>query len=377
MYTQELVDSLADQAYASMLDMDQWPHFLTTMTSALRGRSPTLYRHDARDHAGSLDIAVDYDPAIARAYREYLSQCNVWVRSGIQQLTVGRVRTSHMMCSHSVLRRSQWWTDFCRPMGITQGLGGTILRHGEVTYNITVFADDSRPPFGEEDCRLLGALMPHLQRALRVSMQLGDLQWRQGYLAQALDRLSTALFLIAGNSHVLYMNHAAETLLARGVGLLIDHDGICTGNPSETATLRRLIGRAALTSAAQGNGAGGTMTVSHRDHRPPLDVLVSPIRLEDVHPMLDRPAALVYVTDPDAVIYSAGAELQRRFGLTSAETRVAMLIGEGRTVRQIAEQLHVSPHTVRTQLKAVLAKTETTRQGELIRLISRTPPTHR
>jgi len=375
MYTQGLVDSLADRAYAAMLDSERWPGFLTHLTNALGGCSPTLYRHDPRNHAGSLDIAVDYDPTIARAYKEYLSQCNVWVRSGIQNLTVGRVRTSHMMCSRSVLLRSQWWTDFCRPMSITQGLGGTILRYQDVTYNITVFANDSRPPFAEEDQRLLAVLMPHLQRALRVSMHLGEIQVRQGCLAEALDRLPTAVFLIAGDGRVLYMNHAAERLVANGGGLAIDRDGISTARPSDTAAFRRLIGRAALTSAGSGNDAGGTMAVSRTDGRRPLDVLVSPIRLKDVNPFLDTAAALVYVSDPDAMSMSAAAALQRRFGLTSAETRVAMRIGEGKTIRQIAELLHVSPHTVRTQLKAVLAKTGTARQGELICLLTQTRAT--
>lgn len=370
MYTQELVDSLADRAYAAMLDFDRWPSFLVYLTNALGGFSPLLFRHDPNNRIGSFDITVDHDPALKRAYNEHLHRCNVWLNSGPQHLTTGHVRTSHMMCSRGVLLRSQWWSDWCRPMGVTQGLGATILKKGSITYNISVPANDSRPPFGTEDIRLVSALMPHMQRAMRVSMHLGDIRLRQGGLAAALDRLPTAVFLIAADGRVLHMNHAAETLVATGSGLAIDADGIVAPLPAETAALRRLISLAAQTSAGIGSDAGGTLAVSRSGGRRPLDVLVSPIRFEDVWPLLDKATALVYVSDPEALSSAVGIELHRQFGLTAAETRVAMLIGRGKTVQQIATSLHLSPHTVRTQLKAVLAKTGCMRQVELIRLLT-------
>lgn len=370
MYTQELVDALANRAYEAMLDFERWPSFLVHLANAMGGCSPMLYRHDRSNHLGSVNIQVDCDPAVMRAYTEYLSSRNVWLRGGVQHLTVGRVRTSHMMCSKSVLLRSQWWADFCRPLGITQGLGATILEHGDLTYNISVCADDSRSPFGGEDLRFMIALMPHLQRALRVSMHLGETQVHDAGLAVALDRLPTAVFLVAANARVLYLNRAAEALVASGGGLSIDKTGLAAITPAVTATLRTLVSGAARTSARLGQHPGGTLTVRRPDGLRPLELLVSPIHLEHLHPMLDSPVALVYVSDPEANARAIRAELQRRFGLTTAESRVAEFIGRGLTVRQIADTSHLSPHTVRTQLKATLAKTVCSRQVELIRLMS-------
>jgi DNA-binding CsgD family transcriptional regulator len=63
---------------------------------------------------------------------------------------------------------------------------------------------------------------------------------------------------------------------------------------------------------------------------------------------------------------SLGAELATRFGLTPAEGRVAAQLAQGKSVREIALELHVTHHTVRSQLKSVFQKTGTRRQGELI-----------
>ena len=64
-------------------------------------------------------------------------------------------------------------------------------------------------------------------------------------------------------------------------------------------------------------------------------------------------------------------------GLTAAESRVAVLIGMGRSVRDIARELHRSENTVRWTLKNVLSKTNSERQADLVRLLIQLPPSDR
>jgi DNA-binding CsgD family transcriptional regulator len=58
------------------------------------------------------------------------------------------------------------------------------------------------------------------------------------------------------------------------------------------------------------------------------------------------------------------------FDLTPAEARVARGISEAQTVDTVADALGVSRETVRTQLKAVLAKTGVAKQTELVNLLA-------
>jgi DNA-binding CsgD family transcriptional regulator len=70
------------------------------------------------------------------------------------------------------------------------------------------------------------------------------------------------------------------------------------------------------------------------------------------------PGGLVIVTvrrHPLAPTLSP-AELADRYGLTRAETRVALLLEGAGTSRQIAEQLGISVHTARRHVEAVLKK---------------------
>jgi DNA-binding CsgD family transcriptional regulator len=54
------------------------------------------------------------------------------------------------------------------------------------------------------------------------------------------------------------------------------------------------------------------------------------------------------------------------YSLSAAEARVASVIATGRTPRQIAGELGVSLHTVRTHLKNLFAKTGTAGQNDLV-----------
>jgi DNA-binding CsgD family transcriptional regulator len=62
--------------------------------------------------------------------------------------------------------------------------------------------------------------------------------------------------------------------------------------------------------------------------------------------------------------------LQGLYDLTPAEARVARAVAERRTIDGIAESFGLSRETVRTQIKAVLAKTGVSRNIDLATLLS-------
>jgi len=66
--------------------------------------------------------------------------------------------------------------------------------------------------------------------------------------------------------------------------------------------------------------------------------------------------------------------LAQAFGLTAAESAVALALCEGKTLDEHAQALGVSVATVRTQLRAVFDKTQTRRQAETVGLLLGMPP---
>jgi pimeloyl-ACP methyl ester carboxylesterase/DNA-binding CsgD family transcriptional regulator len=95
----------------------------------------------------------------------------------------------------------------------------------------------------------------------------------------------------------------------------------------------------------------------------PVIVRVSPVESDAV-----KPLALVLSTE---LVWPVGfaTTVQEAFGLTMAEVEIVRGITLGHPIRDIAEGRGRSVETVRTQVRSVLAKTETHSQSELVRVV--------
>ncbi|MBE2277416.1 MAG: helix-turn-helix transcriptional regulator [Rhodobacteraceae bacterium] len=94
----------------------------------------------------------------------------------------------------------------------------------------------------------------------------------------------------------------------------------------------------------------------------------SPVILRISRIESDRPLALVLSTE---LVWPEGfaQTVHEAFGLTGAEVEIVRGITLGLPVRDIAEARGRSAETVRTQLRSILAKTETHSQSELVRVV--------
>ena len=112
--------------------------------------------------------------------------------------------------------------------------------------------------------------------------------------------------------------------------------------------------------------------VARPSGRRPLLVTAVRLSAESAETVGSRPARVaVFVVDPDVLPPGVEQRLGCLLGLTAAEQRVARGLLEGLTLAEVAGRNGVSRETVRTQLRAMLAKTGTRRQGELLMVLQR------
>jgi DNA-binding CsgD family transcriptional regulator len=73
----------------------------------------------------------------------------------------------------------------------------------------------------------------------------------------------------------------------------------------------------------------------------------------------------------DKKVIVLGAVLKARFALSNAETEVALALAGGSRLLDISQLRGVTPHTVRSQLKAIFHKTGARSQAQLVALVLR------
>ena len=78
---------------------------------------------------------------------------------------------------------------------------------------------------------------------------------------------------------------------------------------------------------------------------------------------------VLYVADLDQGVLRRREALRDLYRLTEAETHLVELLCQGSTLDEAAGTRGVTMNTARSQLKQVFAKTHTSRQSELVRLV--------
>ena len=187
---------------------------------------------------------------------------------------------------------------------------------------------------------------------------------------EVLDSLSFGVLLIDAAFRVIALNRAAADIVGAGDGFGIDRGGRCrAGTSGQDATLARLIRKATETGDGKGTGSGGALALPRPSGLRPYAVLVAPLREGPFELGINRPAAVVFVSDPECRPQPPAEFLAQFYGLTPAEARLAEQLLAGASIKEAAEQLQVAERTARWTLGQVFTKTGTRRQSELIRLV--------
>jgi DNA-binding CsgD family transcriptional regulator len=236
--------------------------------------------------------------------------------------------------------------------------------------DIAALRSKGQGPFGAAEERLLRALMPHLQRAVQLHRRLAAAELTSRSLAESMDRLPYGVILLDERGQVLLANWFARGRLAACDGLTEERGTLGASMRSESSALRRLVADA-LDVAAGRRPAGGVLRLSRPSGARPLSLLVAPFKRAAAGPFGDpQPAAVVFVSDPDARIDAPADMLARLHGLSPAEANVAAEVLEGGSLSDVAERLGITRNTANTHLKRVFEKTGTRRQSDLVRLLA-------
>jgi DNA-binding CsgD family transcriptional regulator/PAS domain-containing protein len=248
-------------------------------------------------------------------------------------------------------------------------LGICIIREGDTFAFASVMRALDAPDYGSDENEVLNRLVPHLQRAFEIYRRLAEVDLERSAAAEVLDRLPTAIFLLADDRCVLFHNAAARRILARSDALALTRDGrLTTTGFVGRRDLERSIAEACLTGTGRGTSAGGAFRLLRSGAAHPYAVVVSPLGLRAAPFVTRRPAAVVLVDDPDRPPPSDRL-LQKMFGLTPAQAALAALLAGGESLDDAADRLAISRNTARWTLKHVFLRTGTSRQSELVRLI--------
>ena len=253
--------------------------------------------------------------------------------------------------------------EFLTPRGYGNGIATVILLpSGE----LILFHSEGRHANGNlpaGSVAALDALRPHLARSALISARLSFERARTA--VETLSGLGLAACAVSPSGAVLVANEAFGTeetyWTTRGGGRLALHDRRADRQMQETL------------SALASDQSVRSVALAGQPGSPPAVLHAVPIR-RAAHDLFGHAAAILVLTKGSTTPMQSTPLLQALFDLSAVEADIAARIAAGQTVDDIAIAAGRSAHTVRNQLKSVLAKTGCSRQADLARLLAQLVP---
>ena len=234
---------------------------------------------------------------------------------------------------------------------------------------VWAFADPVEPAGWETaQIRMIERLLPHIRHFVGVRQVVAGADALGASLTQMLDNTRVGVIHLDRSGRIVEANDRARCLLRRGNGLQDQGGFLCAWLPADDARFKQLL-VGALPTFGNEAVSGGSMTVRRASGLPPLVVHVNPVSVRQMDFGGRRVAALVLVVDPGERARIDPRLVAEALDLTPAESAVAVLLSQGKTVRDIATERGCQEKAVHWHLRQIYKKRGMSRQADLVRQV--------
>ena len=365
-------DALVDAIYEAAFEPSRWSVALPLLVRALNAERGFLGFTSTVPGRTSSSAFHEFDPEFLNQWQGEFEGSDPWYeRAG--KLPTGKVAHGAEVVPFEDLRATDVHAGVFRPFGIDDLICTSVAEHDRHFDFVTVHRSQRIGLFEESDVRAMRFLAPHLVRAAKIHDQLSHLSDARSAHEALLDRLPYGVLLLDGRGRTLCANPEAERILAARDGLGVRAGAVYASHPNAQKALAAAVSQTCEGVRQRSAHVGALLTLPRPSAARAYQVLVAPVPErpgERVFGFTEtRTAAVMVVSDPEAAPEPAAETLRRLFGLTPAVSKLAAALAAGRTIADHAEEARITQGTARWHMKELFARTGTSRQAELVRLL--------
>lgn len=344
---------------AAALDASRWKNVCDALAAVTDSAGTALIPFEAK-HRGSWIINSDAVEGLMQTYVR-----DEWYKRDLRESLWPIMRrrgfaTDFDMVDQSFMRRHPYYQDFLAGGGMSTFIGILIpTEAGDWVAAVQRSATNGLPT--SQTLELLPRLRSMLAAAARSAQAIAGVgvdSWLSFF-----EGTNRGIAILDRGCRIKKMNAAAESLLSPFAGA---NGEIKLPNPETALQLKALATQACGFPARHPLPPPVLLPLAPGKFLS-FDALPLPSALRHFYSDL---AAVLIVRMAERAIADLDAILADRFHLSPAETRLALLIGKGISVREAADRAGIAFETARSRLKAIYAKTGTRRQSELALLVS-------
>ena len=221
--------------------------------------------------------------------------------------------------------------------------------------------------WGSSQIGMIRTLLPHIGQFIRVRQTLVRAEVRHTSVAALLDNPRIGVLHLDRRGRIMEVNDRAGSILRQGDGLS-DRDGVlCAREAADRLRLERLVASALPAPGAV--AVSGSMLLGRGSGSPPLVVHVKPVAVPEADYGARHTAVLILIVEPGRGHRIDPDLVAGILGLTPMESRVAVWLAQGKSVRDMAEATGHTEGSIYWHLKQIYQKQPVSRQADLVRLV--------
>lgn len=356
----DLVGSL----YEGILEEQPWQTFLARVREHLGAHLVTLVLRPPDGEDNAVMLADGGSLSAIRTYNE-----GQFVLDPFVNLPSRKVLALHNYMSTEALLSSDFYRVIMQPQGWYDFLGVDIREENELDVRFRVGRYKGARRFGKKESALIEALLPHLERAVRLHTRLNRTERERAVYAGAVEQLAVATIILDELGKVVSSNRSADQLLASKEGVSLTGGSLSFADKKTADEFKQLMSEVMNSRRLSVPVAVAALHIPRTSGMSDLGMVARVVNSAAAVDGSSIPSVALFFSDPDQALESHVKVIARLFSLTPTEANLAMLLANGLTLDEASEQLGVSRNTTRTHLRAVFAKTGVTRQTGLVRLI--------
>jgi len=366
----EQLSALIGEIYDAAIEPARWAGMLARTADFVGGMSAALCYKDAATKQGNVYYECGRsDPRYKRLYFEsYIKIDPTSVGLGFRD--VGTPLGVADILDVDEFRASRFYQEWVRPQRWADAMSVALSKTGTGAALFTVFRLERHGMVDASARQRMGLIAPHVRRAALIGRAIEHKTAEAATLADTLDGLGTAMFLLDADARIVHANAPGEVMLREGFVLRTAAGKLAAADGRTTHALIEAITAAKGGDAALGKrgiavpltGRDGERYVAH----------TLPLTSAARRGAGAQYAAVAALFVQKAVLgtRSAAEVIARTFSITPTELRVLLAIVETGGVPETACALGVGQATVKTHLHRLFCKTATGRQAELVKLVA-------
>lgn len=364
------VSSLLGQIYDAALDPAQWPSTLKQVAQFVDGWSAHLFFKDFVRAAGHVYY---HDGGIPQRYIDLYFQTYFKLDPCNTAQFFGEIEKPYSTADHLEYQEfieCRFYKEWAKPQRLVDCMLTTLDKTTTSTTMSAVFRHERQGVVDDTARHRMHLLTPHLRRAILIGNVIGHKTAENELFAEVLQSISAGLFLVRADGRIAHANTAGHRLLAAGDAVSEAGGHLLAHDASANAALAQ-----SLASARDGDVACGVQGIAvplrgRSQKRYVAHVLPLTAGARRGVARQFSAVASVFVYEATMRTPAAPELIARQFALTPTELRVLLAVVETGGVPQAAEALGIAESTVKWHLRHLFAKTGTSQQNELVKLVA-------